>query len=122
MSTSHPTRRRRRQHAPEFKQGVVALCQLGVSTSAVALTHGINANLQHRWIKQFHGGQSSHAITAPAKLVPIEVDLSADAPVDMRWSIDRLSLLIQQIDDRSPCDGTAYGFTNRNYSRLKLLT
>ena len=43
------------------------------------------------------------------------------APVDMRRSIDRLSLLIQQIDGRSPCDGTAYGFTNRNNSRLKLL-
>lgn len=42
-------------------------------------------------------------------------------PVDMRWSMDRLSLLIQQIDGRSPCDGTAYGFTNRNNSRLKLL-
>lgn len=39
----------------------------------------------------------------------------------MRWSIDRLSLLIQQIDGRSPCAGTAYGFTNRNNSRLKLL-
>lgn len=43
------------------------------------------------------------------------------APVDMRWGMDRLSLLIQQIDGRSPCDGTAYGFTNRNNSRLKLL-
>ena len=41
--------------------------------------------------------------------------------MDMRWSMDRLSLLIQQIDGRSPCDGTAYGFTNRTYSRLKLL-
>ena len=30
-------------------------------------------------------------------------------PVDMRWGMDRLSLLIQQIDGRSPCDGTAYG-------------
>lgn len=51
---------------------------------------------------------------------PEQVFLHA-APVDMRWSMDRLSLLIQQIDGRSPCDGTAYGFTNRNYSRLKLL-
>jgi transposase len=42
-------------------------------------------------------------------------------PVDMRWGMDRLSLLIQQIDGRSPCDGTAYGFTNRSNSRLKLL-
>jgi len=30
-------------------------------------------------------------------------------------------LLIQQIDGRSPGDGRAYGFTNRNGSRLKLL-
>ena len=42
-------------------------------------------------------------------------------PVDMRWSIERLSLLVQQTQGRSPCDGTAYGFTNRTYSRLKLL-
>lgn len=43
------------------------------------------------------------------------------APVDMRWSIERLSLLVQQTLGRSPCDGTAYGFTNRSHSRLKLL-
>lgn len=42
-------------------------------------------------------------------------------PVDMRWGTDRLSLLIQELDGRSPCDGTAYGFTNRSHSRLKLL-
>ncbi|MBM5574315.1 IS66 family insertion sequence element accessory protein TnpB [Deefgea sp. CFH1-16] len=42
-------------------------------------------------------------------------------PVDIRWSIERLSLRVQQPLDRSPCDGTANGFTNRSYSRLKLL-
>ncbi len=42
-------------------------------------------------------------------------------PVDMRWSIERLSQLVQQLLARSPCDGTAYGFTNRSRSRLKLL-
>lgn len=41
--------------------------------------------------------------------------------VDMRWGIDRLSVLIQQTGGRSPCDGTAYGFTNRTHSRIKLL-
>ena len=51
---------------------------------------------------------------------PEQVFLHA-TPVDMRLSIDRLSLLIQEMDGRSPCDGTAYGFTNRTYSRLKLL-
>lgn len=51
---------------------------------------------------------------------PDQVFLHA-MPVDMRWGMDRLSLLIQQIDGRSPCDGTAYGFINRSQSRLKLL-
>jgi hypothetical protein len=37
MSTSLPVGRRRRQHTPEFKQGLVAQCLPGVSTSAVAL-------------------------------------------------------------------------------------
>lgn len=42
-------------------------------------------------------------------------------PVDMRGSIERLSGLVQQGLGRSPCDGTAYGFTNRSHTRLKLL-
>lgn len=82
MNTSHPILRRRRQHAPEFKQGLAALCQPGVSVSAVALAHGVNSNLLRRWIKQFTGVQPSHAaIAAPAKLIPVKVDLPAEAPV-----------------------------------------
>jgi len=42
-------------------------------------------------------------------------------PVDMRWGIERLSQQVQSLLHRSPCDGTAYGFTNRARSRLKLL-
>ena len=95
MSTSHPIRRHRRQHAPEFKRGLVALCQPGTSVSAVALAHGVNTNLLRRWIKQFHGGQSSHAITAPAKLVPVKVDLPADAPVS-----DAIEISIQKNNAR----------------------
>jgi transposase len=45
----------------------------------------------------------------------------AVAPVDMLRGIYRLSLLIQQTDGRSPCEGTAYGFTNRRHTRIKLL-
>lgn len=51
---------------------------------------------------------------------PEQVFLLVD-PVDMRWGVERLSLLVQQTLGRSPCDGTAYGFTNRSRSRLKLL-
>lgn len=56
-----------------------------------------------------------------AEMIRPEQVFLAVAPVDMRWGMDRLSLLIQQTDGRSPCDGTAYGFTNRTRSRIKLL-
>ncbi|MFA6922402.1 MAG: transposase [Gallionella sp.] len=91
MDYSPSIRRRRRQHTPEFKQGLVAQCLPGVSTSAVALAHGINANLLRRWIKQFPGVQPSHAITAPAKLVPVKVDLPVEAPVS-----DAIEISIQK--------------------------
>jgi transposase len=42
-------------------------------------------------------------------------------PIDMRAGIDGLSLKIQQALGRSPCDGTAYAFRNRNGTRIKVL-
>ena len=43
--------KRRRRHSLEFKQKVVQACLLpGVSTAAVALQHGLNANLLRRWV------------------------------------------------------------------------
>lgn len=44
-------RRRRRSHSAEFKAKVVQACsQGGVSVAAVALAHGLNANLVRRWL------------------------------------------------------------------------
>ena len=51
---------------------------------------------------------------------PNQVWLAVE-PVDMRLGIDGLSLKIQQVLGRSPCDGTAYAFRNRRSTRLKLL-
>lgn len=43
--------RRRRVHSAEFKaQAVLAAQQPGVSMAAVAMVHGINANLLRRWV------------------------------------------------------------------------
>ncbi len=42
-------------------------------------------------------------------------------PVDMRAGIYRLSGWIQESWGRSPCDGTAYVFRNRQGTRMKLL-
>jgi transposase len=45
----------------------------------------------------------------------------ATEPVDMRTGIDGLSLRVQQVLGRLPCDGTAYVFSNRRRTRLKLV-
>lgn len=45
--------RRRRVHSAEFKaQAVQASHQPGVSMAAVAMAHGINANLLRRWVHE----------------------------------------------------------------------
>ena len=57
--------RPRRSYSKELKAQIVAqCCQPGVSVAGVALSHGINANLVRRWIRQ------SEAQPAPA-FVPV---------------------------------------------------
>jgi len=44
-------RRRRRRHSAEFKADVIAEClKPGVSIAAVALAHGLNANMLRKWV------------------------------------------------------------------------
>jgi transposase len=59
-------------------------------------------------------------MNAPLGAAPERIWLAVEA-VDMRLGIDGLSARIQASLGRSPCDGTAYAFTNRRRSRLKLL-
>lgn len=51
---------------------------------------------------------------------PSEVWLIIE-PVDMRGGMESLSLRVQNLLGRTPCDGNAYAFRNRRGSRLKLL-
>lgn len=81
MSTLLPICRRRR-HAPEFKQGLVALCRPGTSVSAVALAHGVNANLLRNWINQYSDGLPSKSVTQPAELVPVQVEMPPGTPAN----------------------------------------
>mgnify|MGYP000220361263 FL=1 len=44
-------RRRRRRHSAQFKAAVVQECMRpGVSMAAVALAHGLNANMLRKWV------------------------------------------------------------------------
>lgn len=53
-------------------------------------------------------------------MYPTHIWCVVDA-VDMRRGIEGLSQHIQMLLDKSPCDGSAYLFCNRNKTRLKML-
>ena len=58
-------RRRRRRHDAEFKAAVIGEClRPGVSIAAVALVHGLNANMLRKWVID-----AEHKCAAPARAV-----------------------------------------------------
>jgi transposase-like protein len=79
-------RERRRRHSAEFKASVVAKCAIpGVSIAAVALRHGLNANLVRRWVTEARAVASDSSqretpeperdMTVPvAGFVPVRLD------------------------------------------------
>ncbi|MEO6972815.1 MAG: transposase [Rhodoferax sp.] len=89
---------KRRFYSPDLKCQVVAQCgQPGASIAAVALGHGINANIVHRWIREH--GQGTLAATSPA-FIPVtlnEVPRQAAAPVpppDIRIEVQRTNATV----------------------------
>ena len=55
-------RPKRHYYSPELKGQIVAECQVsGASVAGVALAHGINANIVHRWMRE----QSDAKLPAP---------------------------------------------------------
>ena len=59
----------RRFYSLELKVQVVQTCaQPGASIAAVALQHGINANIVHRWIREHRQGT---LVTQPQAFVPV---------------------------------------------------
>jgi len=69
-----PGRRAHRRHSAEFKTQVIRACrQPGVSTAAVALANGLNANMLRRWVVEAErvgtmagGGQGALGVSATA--------------------------------------------------------
>lgn len=63
-------RRRRRRHSAEFKATVIAEClKPGVSIAAVALAHGLNANMLRKWVID---GEHKLVAAAPTAAPPPE--------------------------------------------------
>ena len=60
---------KRRFYSPELKLQVVQTCaQPGASIAGVALQHGINANIVHRWIRERSQGT---VVIQPQAFVPV---------------------------------------------------
>src|SRR5665811_2436118 len=98
--------RRRGRYSDEFKRQVIAAClEPGVSTAAIALANGLNANLARRWVaetsKRHDTGLSKTATTlAPVHTIPaflpIKFESVPPAPAivqsDIRIELQHLSL------------------------------
>ncbi len=98
-------RRRRRIHSAGFKAHIVAACcKPGVSSAAVAMANGINANLVRRWVKEAEIGAAREPgstagqpeKTRPAappspKFLPLSLPNPVSAPVatDIRIELQR---------------------------------
>ncbi len=64
-------RKRRAYFKREFKQKLVALCQVGdKSISSIARDHGVHVNLLFRWIREFGEPNSSDI---EQRLLPVSV-------------------------------------------------
>jgi len=77
-------RETRRRHSRDLKLAVLAECnEPGASVSAIALAHGLNANLVHRWRKNAVGrvalpdarsiADGFIELTLPARAVPAKL-------------------------------------------------
>jgi transposase len=73
----------RRRYDPGSKERLIAAClEPGVSISGLALTHGINANLLRKWVKDAReAGFSAGSASSP--FIPV-VAADCSLPVGMR--------------------------------------
>jgi transposase len=93
----------RRRHSAEFKQQVLAECDRpGAAVASVALSHGVNANLVHKWRRQQRpvgatkpsfvpvtlSEPAAPVVAAAAQAACIEIDVWRGATVlQIRWPI-----------------------------------
>ena len=97
--------RRRGRYSDEFKRNVMAACkQPGVSTAAVALANGLNANLLRRWIavsaqsiKRAAARQSSKALDLPkqTQFIPLELQTTGATPANIQIELQRGATLVR---------------------------
>ena len=89
-TTNEAKKKTRRRYGAELKQQILAQCtESGTSVARIALSHGINANVVHKWRSQSGGARP--ALRAPSFVC---VPLPAPQPVlgpaqDLRIEVRR---------------------------------
>ncbi|WP_161566513.1 IS66 family insertion sequence element accessory protein TnpB [Pseudomonas aeruginosa] len=107
----------RRSYPKSFKAQIVEECtQPGASVAGVALSHGLNANLVHKWIRR----QQAQLPAVPSSFIPIPLVWLATEPLDMRAGTETaLARVVQVFGAAQP--HCAYLFTNKRANRMKVL-
>ena len=98
MASEAPANRpKRRFYSPEFKTQVTQECsQSGASVAGVALSHGINANIVHRWLRE----QTPSALSGQSQaFVPGTLNDAAPGPAphaesDIRVEVQRANATV----------------------------
>ena len=98
MASEAPANRpKRRFYSPEFKTQVTQECrQSRASVAGVALSHGINANIVHRWLRE---STPTALVLQSAAFVPVTLNDSATGPAphaepDIRVEVHRANTTI----------------------------
>ncbi len=80
----------RRRHNPDLKRQVLAECDRpGASVAGIAMAHGLNANLVHKWRRlAARGGQpvptATREVFVPVSLPPADSSPPADIRIELR--------------------------------------
>ena len=100
MASEAPANRpQRRFYSPELKVQVTQQCrQSGASVAGVALSHGINANIVHRWLRE-HSQTALVPQSQANAFVPVTLDepatgLAPHAEPDIRIEVQRANATI----------------------------
>jgi len=72
---------KRRRHGDELKAQMLSECEMpGASVAKVAMAHGINANVVHRW-RQLVRERAQATVTKPSGFVPVAITTPTPVPV-----------------------------------------
>jgi len=84
---------KRRLYSPELKSQVIAQTQMaGASVAGVAMAHGINANIVHRWLRERAGQPQSGFVAltlSPGKGMAAALEQPAQPEQNIRIELRR---------------------------------